>query len=86
MARGDVERDRARPAEAVRRARELGATDLGMNHRLIDADVVAAARAAGIRISAWTVNEGADIRRMVDLGVDVVMSDRPDRAKRLAGR
>ncbi len=86
VARGDVERDRARPAEAVRRARELGATDLGMNHRLIDADVVAAARAAGIRISAWTVNEGADIRRMVDLGVDVVMSDRPDRAKRLAGR
>lgn len=86
VARGDVERDRARPAEAVRRARELGATDLGMNHRLIDADVMAAARAAGIRVAAWTVNEEADMRRMVGLGVDMVMSDRPDLAKRLMGR
>ena len=86
VARGDVERDRARPAEAVRRARELGATDLGMNHRLIDTDVMNAARAAGIRVAAWTVNEEADIRRMVDLGVDIVMSDRPDLAKRLMGR
>ena len=86
VARGDVERDRARPAEAVRRARDLGATDLGMNHRLLDADVMTAARAAGVRVSAWTVNEEADIRRMVDLGVDMVMSDRPDLAKRLVGR
>jgi len=86
VARGAVERDRARPAEAVRRARDLGATDLGMNHRLIDADVMAAARADGIRVSAWTVNDEADIRRMIDLGVDMVMSDRPDLAKRLTGR
>jgi len=86
VGRGDVGRDRARPAEAVRRARELGATDLGMNHRLIDADVVAAARAAGIRLAAWTVNDENDIRRMIDLGVDLVMSDRPDLAKRLARR
>jgi glycerophosphoryl diester phosphodiesterase len=32
------------------------------------------------------VNEEADIRRMVDLGVDMVMSDRPDLAKRLTAR
>lgn len=86
VTRGDVERERARPAEAVRRARELGATDLGMNHRLIDADVVSAARVAGIRLAAWTVNEEADIRRMLDLGVDMVMSDRPDLVKRLRER
>jgi glycerophosphoryl diester phosphodiesterase len=86
VSRGGVERNRARPAEAVRRARELGATDLGMNHRLIDADVIAAARAAGIRLSAWTVNEESDLRRMIDLGADVVMSDRPDVARRLLGR
>jgi len=57
-----------------------------MNHRLIDADVMKAARAAGIRVSAWTVNDEPDLRRMIDLGVDVVMSDRPDLAKRLTGR
>jgi len=86
VARGEVERQRVRPAEAVRRARELGATDLGMNHRLVDAEVLAAARAAGVRLAAWTVNEEADVRRMIDLGVDMVMSDRPDLVKRLRGR
>ena len=86
VTRGDVERERAWPAEAVRRASELGATALGMNHRLIDADVVSAARAAGIRLAAWTVNEEADIRRMIGLGVDMVMSDRPDLVNRLRER
>jgi glycerophosphoryl diester phosphodiesterase len=71
---------------ALLRSRELGATDLGMNHRLIDTDVVSAARVAGIRLAAWTVNEEADIRRMIDLGVDMVMSDRPDLVKRLRER
>jgi glycerophosphoryl diester phosphodiesterase len=37
-------------------------------------------------VSAWTVNDEPDLRRMIDLGVDVVMSDRPDLAKRLTGR
>jgi glycerophosphoryl diester phosphodiesterase len=86
VGRGDVERIRAQPAEAVRHARQLGATDLGMNHRLIDADVVSAARDAGMRLSAWTVNEEADIRRMLTLGVGVIMTDRPDLAKRLRAR
>jgi glycerophosphoryl diester phosphodiesterase len=57
-----------------------------MDHRTIDARVVAAARAAHVRLSAWTVNTEADLRRMLDLGVDLIMSDHPDLALRLAGR
>jgi glycerophosphoryl diester phosphodiesterase len=49
-----------------------------MDFHVIDAAVVTAARAAGIRLSAWTVNEEPDIRRMLELGVDIIMSDRPD--------
>ncbi len=86
VGRGRVEQARAQPADAVRWAREAGATDLGMDHRLIDAGVVRAAREAKIRLSAWTVNEEDDIRRMADLGVDVIMTDYPDRAKRILGR
>ncbi len=48
--------------------------------------MIVAARAAGIRLSAWTVNEEADLRRMIDLGADIVMSDRPDLARRLLPR
>lgn len=86
VGRGRVEKERAQPADAVRWARESGATDLGMDHRLIDAGVVQAARQAKIRLSAWTVNEEADLRRMAALGVDAVMTDYPDRAKRILGR
>jgi glycerophosphoryl diester phosphodiesterase len=86
VGRGRVEGERAAPRDAIRWAAEVGATDLGMDHRLIDADVVAAARTAGIRLSAWTVNDEADLRRAIGLGLDVIMTDRPDLLKRLLGR
>ena len=86
VTRGRTERERASPAEAVRLTQEAGAGWLGINHRLLDGDVVAAARRAGIGLAAWTVNQESDIRRVLDLGVDVVISDRPDLALRLAGR
>jgi glycerophosphoryl diester phosphodiesterase len=86
VSRGRTERERARPAEAVSLAQAAGAGWLGINHRLLDADVMAAARRAGVSVAAWTVNQEADIRRVLDLGVDVVISDRPDLALRLAGR
>lgn len=86
VGRGRVERARVSPKEAVRWATEAGATDLGIDYRLVDAGVVTAARAAGLRVGVWTVNDEATIQRMLDLGVDLVISDRPDVVKRLLGR
>jgi glycerophosphoryl diester phosphodiesterase len=85
IGRGQVQRERVWPAESVRWAVGLGTTAVGFNHRLIDADVVAACRNAGLLLAAWTVNAEADIRRVIDLGADIVISDRPDLARRLAG-
>jgi glycerophosphoryl diester phosphodiesterase len=85
VSRRRVQDEGVPPAEAVRWARDVGATDLGMDFHLISAGVVNAARGLRIRLSAWTVNEEADMKRMFALGVDVVMSDRPDVAKRLRG-
>ncbi len=36
------------------------------------------AHALGIRVVVWTVNEAAQIGRMLDFGVDGIVSDRPD--------
>jgi glycerophosphoryl diester phosphodiesterase len=69
---------------AVGRARAVGASDLGLDHRLIDPAVVVAARAAGLSLTAWTVNGEVDLRRVIDLGVTIVTSDRPDLALKLA--
>jgi glycerophosphoryl diester phosphodiesterase len=81
-----VDRERTPARETVRWARELGATDLGIDYRALDPGVLEAARAAGIAVAAWTVNEESDLRNVIATGVDLVISDRPDLALRLVGR
>ena len=44
----------------------------------IDAQRLAEARALGLRVVVWTVNDPAQIRAMLELGVDGIISDRPD--------
>jgi len=78
-----VERAGARSEQAVDWAVTAGATDLGLEHTLANDRVVAAARAAGLSLGVWTVNDSTTIKRMLDLGVDIVTSHRPDLAKRL---
>jgi len=43
--------------------------------------LVKEARSLGLKIVVWTVNEPAQIERMLDLGVDGIISDRPDRVR-----
>jgi glycerophosphoryl diester phosphodiesterase len=76
--RHHVEGAGARGADAVGWAVEAGASFLGLHYALCDEHVVAAARAAGIALGVFTVNDEADIRRLAALGVDVIITDRPD--------
>lgn len=48
----------------------------------ITAETLAEARALGLVINVWTVNERADIHRMIDLGVDGIITDYPARVQR----
>lgn len=47
-------------------------------HGELDAAQLAEARALGLKVMPWTVNEPEHIRAMLDLGVDGMISDRPD--------
>ena len=38
-----------------------------------------AAHSAGLRVTVWTVNDTQDMLSLIDMGVDGVMTDRPDR-------
>lgn len=44
----------------------------------VDVAKIAEAAALGVTVVVWTVNEPADIARMIDLGVAGIISDRPD--------
>lgn len=56
-----------------------GARHWSPDYRDLDAAKVKAARGLGLRIIPWTVNEPADIERVIALGVDGIISDYPDR-------
>jgi glycerophosphoryl diester phosphodiesterase len=62
------------------RVRAAGARKWSPDFRDLDPAKIAAARAAGMKIVVWTVNEPADIKRMFDWGIDGIISDYPDRA------
>ena len=44
-------------------------------------DDIAAAKALGLKVIPWTVNEGADMERLIALGVDGLIADYPDRLR-----
>jgi glycerophosphoryl diester phosphodiesterase len=66
------------PAAALRSALPQGAAvvPVGVGPLpLVGARFVAAARAAGLAVLVWTVNDAGQISRLLDLGVDGIMTD-----------
>jgi glycerophosphoryl diester phosphodiesterase len=53
-------------------------------YRDIDAKLVAEAHRLGLKVVAWTVNDPKDMADLIDMGVDGIISDRPDMLRRVA--
>lgn len=58
-----------------------GGTVWSSFHGDLDAAQVKEAQALGLQVLAWTVNEPQQIEAVLDLGVDGIVSDRPDRVR-----
>jgi glycerophosphoryl diester phosphodiesterase len=50
----------------------------------VDKDKVAEAHRLGLQVIVWTVNDPKDIAGQIDLGVDGIISDRPDILRQVA--
>jgi glycerophosphoryl diester phosphodiesterase len=55
-------------------------------HEMIDSDYVAQMRQNGIRINTWTVNDPARALELRALGVDLLITDKPDVIREALGR
>jgi AmmeMemoRadiSam system protein A len=55
-------------------------------HVQLDANYVERARAKGYHLNVWNAKEVAELRTLLDLGVDSIITDRPDRLRRLLER
>jgi glycerophosphoryl diester phosphodiesterase len=42
-------------------------------------------RAAGYAVNVWTVNEPADMQHLLALGVDGIITDKPDVLRKIVG-
>jgi glycerophosphoryl diester phosphodiesterase len=53
---------------------------------VLTSGLVDTAHDRNLKVHAWTINEVEDMRRMLDLGVDGIITDYPDRLLGLVGR
>ena len=59
-------------------ALQSGATLVSLEAAYLSAAVVESCREASLHVTAWTVNEPEEMRRVFDLEVDGIVTDRPD--------
>lgn len=65
-------------------AAAVGAQVVSPHFSSCDGPFVQRAHELGLGVLPWTVNEPEDLRRMIDVGVDGLVTDYPDRAQAIA--
>ena len=75
---GRMARDYASVPDMIKAA---GGTIWAPNFNNIDASSAQRAHDLGLQLVPWTVNEAADMRRLIDWGVDGIITDYPDRLR-----
>ncbi len=81
---------RRQPADPVAAVRDHGVDYYAPHFSLVTRDLLRTLHQAGIPVVTWTVNDPADMRRLVAMGLgdlpgDGMISDFPDRLARLRG-
>lgn len=74
----DSDGERPTAEELISKALEAKVDGLNLNARFkMDEAFVAKVKAAGLKLLVWTVNDAALARRLANLGVDGITTDRP---------
>lgn len=68
------------PVSEIRRAR---ADALFQKHMAVNENLIRKVKQSGFQFFVWTVNRERDLRRMVELGVDGIITDYPEKLRKL---
>jgi glycerophosphoryl diester phosphodiesterase len=67
------------PADWLARCRALDCVALDADHQVLDAQVIADAHAAGLRVACYTVNDAQRAEQLTAWGLDCLITDAVDR-------
>lgn len=70
------------PLEAIPMAREVKAVAINPSYRSLNASNVDEIHKSGFKIYTWTVNNPEAIKKLIEIGVDGIISDFPERVPR----
>jgi len=71
------------PPPKVRVIKRTGASVVGWSHKDLDAETIDRLHDAGLRVWAYTVDHEKDIRRLVKMGIDGIITNRPDTTRKV---
>jgi len=68
--------------------KEIGLSGLDYHYALLfqKPEWITEAKALGLTTNAWTVNDTADIQKLIDLGIDFITTDEPAKATELVAK
>ncbi len=70
----------------IREAAENGLDGVNLHYSAIDEEIVEAAKENNIEVLSWTVDDPAEAKRLIDLGVTKLTTNRPDWLKEEVGK
>jgi len=74
------------PKTIIDHVTSLGAEIIAVNKDYLNAQLVQEARARRVAVEVWTVDNESDMKKFIALGVDGIISNRPDKLKEVIGK
>ncbi len=78
--------DLNQPAKIIDQMQAIGAEIIAINKDFLGAKLVEEAHSRKMQIEVWTVDKEDEMKKFIAMGVDGIISNRPDTLKRVLGR